>query len=165
MRKNRVKQKFSRGNAMCNSLKIGLKRRNAKTRFGIMMGMNASPSSINHPIIHAWHSPQNSLCAQNADIDAACTCKRVVERKPYRVVRIHERNPPHRVSDKLVVKLWPDGRMEIREHGRRFSVTVQISYVYDRAKWRQAMLEAAAYHKAKAGKKKGKQGNRKGHRK
>lgn len=43
------------------------------------------------------------------------------QRKPYRTVRVHDENVPHRCKKDIVVEVWPNGVLTFREQGRRSS--------------------------------------------
>ena len=87
------------------------------------------------------HSPKNEGCPHNQNPEQACTCKRQKIRKPYRQIRVHDRNVGHGIRPQLVVAVWPDGRIEIREHKRRLSISVTAGTIYERALIQQALAE------------------------
>lgn len=103
------------------------------------------------------HKPHNDDCPNNADARFDCTCKsdKKVERKPYREIKVKLRPEfvEHRMNSRLTVRLWPDGQIGLREHGRRRVYLTNVGKVYRGCVWREAMLAAQAHKAAKKGKK------------
>lgn len=87
------------------------------------------------------HKPRNEACPHNEDADAECNCKKLRNRKPYRVVRVNDRNVGAGVRHNIIAELHPDGRLVLREAGRRRSSAVETSLgvIYERALWVRAM--------------------------
>lgn len=107
--------------------------------------------SINNmnPIIKDWHNPHNIDCHQNHYTNLDCTCKRPLTRKPYKVARVNDRD-----HGSVVLEIHPDGRLVLREKGRKFRLETTIGAVYDELLWKQAKGIAVAKRKAKLDRKK-----------
>lgn len=100
-------------------------------------------------VIKAWHDPRNYSCANNEDIYKNCTCKRVVNRKPYRVVRVHDGKAPAGVKADIVVEVHPNGRLVFREAKRRRGYETTAGAVYYRIMAQEARVAAMAKKKAR----------------
>ena len=121
---------------------------------------HASTAKVLPAPVRAWHRPHNSLCPHNADPAIACTCARECRRKPFRVVRVEDHSAPvgtRRHHPKLVLSIWPNGVIKIREHGRRREYALTASSLFVRARWAEAMQifreQSGKRSKAKGGKK------------
>lgn len=101
------------------------------------------------------HDPHND-CPHNHDAEQPCTCKRVLNRKPYRVCKVRDASAPHGIRPQLILSVYPNGMLEIREHGRRMKVQTTLADVYARALMHQARAEMNAKRKAKKLRKAGK---------
>jgi len=115
------------------------------------------------PIVRDWHRPRDPLCAQNNDLDADCTCTRQRNRKPYRVVRVHdatERTGGMRFNPKLVLSIWPNGVIKIREHGCRQEYTLTAGSIFQRARYAEAMQKINEKARNKKGKAKARAGRK-----
>lgn len=88
------------------------------------------------------HDPHNVECRHNFLADNPCSCKRKLNRKPFRVVKVHDNSAGQGCRKQFVVEVHPGGSLVIREHGRtrKSSVEVTIASVYERA----LMLRARA---------------------
>lgn len=112
--------------------------------------------------VRNWHRPANPDCPHNSDIKSDCNCKRIVNRKPFRVVRVHDDNVPYRVNPNLILEIYPHGRIAIREQRRSRRYWTSTADIYA---WRvriEALQALAAAKKARAEKRKQKQQQRKG---
>lgn len=97
------------------------------------------------PIIHDWHDPRNELCGQNQHLDANCTCKRKVNRKPYRVVRVSDPTAANYQRDgRIVVEVHPNGLLVFRERNRRKTYSTTVGKIYSNLLWHEAMTLAKA---------------------
>ena len=107
------------------------------------------------PIVRDWHRPRDPRCAQNNDLEADCTCTRQRTRKPYRVVRVHdatERTGGMRYNPKLVLSIWPNGVIKIREHGCRQEYTLTAGSIFLRARYAEAMRKISEKTRTKKAK-------------
>lgn len=100
-------------------------------------------------VIHDWHQPRNNACAQNHDVARDCECvkpKKIKNRKPYRVCRVHDREVPHGAKADIILEVHPNGRLILREKGRprRFSYATTIGKIYTRLLMNEALAKAAA---------------------
>jgi hypothetical protein len=97
-----------------------------------------------------WHEPQNEDCLHNHDpITQPCTCKRKLIRKPFRVVRVRDANVGHGIRPELSIEVYPNGRLVIREAGRRMRVEATLGAVYEQCLMRDARRVVFAKRKAK----------------
>ena len=97
------------------------------------------------PIIHDWHDPRNEDCDQNRVSFADCTCKRKINRKPYRVVRVSDPTAANYQRDgRIVVEVHPNGLLVFRERGRRKAYSTTVGKIYTGLVWREAMTLAKA---------------------
>lgn len=113
-----------------------------------------SDTLIGH--VKGCHNPRNEDCPQNTDAKFNCDCKSTAppkERKPYREVRVHDRNVGHGVRDHFVAEIWPDGKLVIREQGRRLRVETTLGVVYQDCLNRAARRIINEKRAAKAAKK------------
>jgi len=53
-------------------------------------------------------------------------------RKPYRVVRVHDPEAPHGVDARMILEIYPNGAVAIREHGRRMRRYITVANIYVR---------------------------------
>lgn len=53
-------------------------------------------------------------------------------RKPYRVVRVYDKEAPHGVDPRLIFEIYPNGLVYIREHGRRVRREITAANIYVR---------------------------------
>lgn len=54
------------------------------------------------------------------------------ERKPYKVIHVHDNYAPHGVKSDLVLRVYPNGLIEISEKRRKVRRSMQASAVYVR---------------------------------
>ena len=110
------------------------------------------------PAVHDWHRPRDPNCAQNHDPEHAdCTCPRPPtqrKKKPYRTIRVDEgastRLGGPKVRPRLVLRVWPNGVIGVREHGRRAEYFTTAGSLYYRLMVAEAFRAARL---ARAGKK------------
>ncbi len=109
--------------------------------------------SILHPdqfgTIKPWHDPHDADCQQNFNVRADCSCKRIVNRKAYRVVRVNDRSVSHGIRPRFVAEIWPDGRLVIREQGRKLRVETTLGAVYEGCLMREARRAMAVKQAAR----------------
>jgi hypothetical protein len=98
------------------------------------------------PVIHDWHNPRAfnpdapDFCPHNLDITRDCTCKRKVNRKPYRVVRVSDPTAANYQRDgRIVVEVHPNGLLVFRERGRRKQYSTTVGKIYSNLIWHEAM--------------------------
>lgn len=89
-----------------------------------------------------WHSPRNNECAHNDDAEKDCTCKRIVKRKPFRQVRVEDPTASHGVRKHIIAEIHPNGRLVLRESGRRLRVETTLAVVYENGLARIGRAEA-----------------------
>jgi hypothetical protein len=104
---------------------------------------------INIGNIKDWHKPSNDDCPQNFSLEADCTCKRPVNRKPYRVVRVVDQGVAHNVNPKIVIEVWPNGTLTFREAKRRRKYHASTADIYSMLVRRQAIRELAERKQAR----------------
>jgi hypothetical protein len=97
-----------------------------------------------------WHQPMNDDCDHNIDPQSDCTCKQPRKYKPYRVVRMRDNAAPHGIDVRIILHAWPNGVIELREHGRRKILSIAAGELYKRLAWGEAMAAKAAKRKKKA---------------
>jgi len=109
------------------------------------------------------HNPRNEDCPHNLDATEDCNCKRIVNRKPYRVIRVHDENVPRGYRNDIIVEVWPNGLIKLRERGRRAKSAhgIMAGDLYSMLLRRHALAIVAAKRKARAEKRKAKKGGRK----
>lgn len=90
-----------------------------------------------------WHKPSNDDCPHNCDIMMDCGCKRPVKRKPYRVVRVEDRNAAYNVNPKIVIEVWPNGTLTFREAKRRRKYHISTADLYSMLVRREALAAIA----------------------
>lgn len=98
------------------------------------------------PIIHDWHDPRNESCEQNRHpIEGHCTCKRKVNRKSYRVMRVNDPTAANYQRDgRIILEVHPNGLLVLRERGRRKRYETTVGKIYTGLVWREAMTLAKA---------------------
>jgi hypothetical protein len=96
-----------------------------------------------------WHQPNNEECQHNQDPTTDCTCKRPRTYKPYRVVRVTDSEAPHGISHRLIFHIWPNGLIQMREHGRRKLFSTLAGKFYQRTVESTVRAEKAARKRAK----------------
>lgn len=112
-------------------------------------------SDLGH--VKECHQPNNERCPHNADPLFDCTCKsgKVVVRKPYREFRVSDASVRmHKISGNIVVQIYDNGLMVMREKGKRTRYETTIGAVYTNRVWSEAMKkarEAKAKRKARKG--------------
>jgi hypothetical protein len=127
------------------------------TRFDSqLVGEKEGTMSLGH--VKECHNPRNDECPHNFDARFDCTCKsnRVVNRKPFRLVRVSLRPEfvEGRMKRQLAVEVYPDGLLRLRESGRRRVYETNLGRIYRGCVWREAMLVAQASKAAKKNRKK-----------
>lgn len=112
--------------------------------------------------VKEWHNPRNDECPHNQELASDCTCKRIVNRKPYRKVRVYDEKVPHGYRPNIVVEVWPNGLIRLREMGRRDKNAHGIfaSDLLPMLVRRRALAELAAKKKARAERRKQKRGGK-----
>lgn len=95
------------------------------------------------------HDPHNPACPHNQDAANACECKRVVNRKPYKVCKVEDRSVGHGIRPQFSIEIHPNGRLVIRELGRRLRVEDSLGAIYERGLMRDARREKANKKKAR----------------
>lgn len=100
------------------------------------------------------HNPLNDGCPHNEDASNACECKRVVNRKPFKVCRVTDKSVGHGIRPAFVCEVWPDGRLVIREQGRKLRVATTLGTVYEQCLMRDARNAILLKRKAKNDRKK-----------
>lgn len=97
-----------------------------------------------------WHDPRNGDCAHNTYIESDCTCKRIVKRKPYRVVKVHDSGVPYNVNPNIVLEIYQtNGTLVLREAKRRKRYSTTVSDVYAWLVRRSALAAMAAQREAR----------------
>lgn len=100
-------------------------------------------ASVGH--VRDWHSPHNEDCAHNMTPAADCSCKRKVNRKPFRVLRVNDVSVKmHKVSGRIIAESYPNGLLILREHGKRTRYETTLGAVLTGLIWRDAMAKAKA---------------------
>jgi|SRR5215471_3517153 len=102
------------------------------------------------------HNPRNEDCPHNLNATLDCNCKRIVNRKPYRVIRVHDSNVPRGYRHDIIVEVWPNGLIKLRERGRREKSAhgIMAGDLYSMLLRRAALAHVAAKRKARAEKRK-----------
>lgn len=102
------------------------------------------PDQFGH--IKGCHDPRNESCPQNADVKFDCACKsaRIVNRKPFKQVRVTDSQVGRGIRPEIVAELWPDGRLVLREAGRRLRVETTLGVIYEQCVARDARRAAMA---------------------
>lgn len=60
------------------------------------------------------------------------TNKKARTRKPFRSVRVFDPHAPHGVDPRLILEIWPNGTIYLREHGRRVRRETHAAKIYVR---------------------------------
>ena len=109
-----------------------------------------------------WHNPRSEDCDHNRDAINDCNCKRIVNRKPYRRIRVYDINVPHGYRHDIIVEVWPNGLIKLRERGRREKSAhgIMAGDLYSMLLRRAALAYVAAKRKARAEKRKLRKGGR-----
>jgi hypothetical protein len=100
-------------------------------------------SDLGH--VKECHKPSNDRCPHNTDPKFDCTCKsgRVVERKPYREIRVQDASVKmHSISGNIVCRIFDNGLLVMREKGKRRTYETTIGAVYTGRVWSEAMAKA-----------------------
>jgi hypothetical protein len=96
--------------------------------------------------IRDWHSPHNDECPHNHDVESDCSCKRKVERKPFRTLRLHDSITPnrgHKTSPDIIIEAHlQNGLLIFREKGKRTRYETTVVKIYEGLRWRAAMVAA-----------------------
>lgn len=103
------------------------------------------------------HSPNNEECEHNQAIDRDCTCKRVLNRKPFRVCKVHDtatKDRDRRTSPDIIIEVHPNGRLVFREKGKRTRFETTSVKVFEGLRWRAAMVAAQEARAKRKNKKK-----------
>lgn len=95
-----------------------------------------------------WHSPHNEDCHHNFDINADCTCKRPRKKKPFRSVRVHDENVGRRVNPNIILEIYPNGAIALREQRRKMRYWTTAADIYSWRIWQEG-LKAVAAQRAK----------------
>jgi hypothetical protein len=77
----------------------------------------------------------------------------VGERKAYREIRVDDPKAEHGISNKLVIRVWPNGVVEVREAKRRSGYSTNVSSIYKRALMNALFQARAAKGKTRKKKK------------
>jgi hypothetical protein len=100
--------------------------------------------------VKPWHQPHNEECLNNQDVYKNCTCKRVRQAKGYKVVRVNQRNlPSHSMKNQIVLEIWPDGQLRLREAKRKTYYETTAADVYYQLMLAKARHEAWMKRKAR----------------
>jgi hypothetical protein len=123
---------------------------------------NASRRAVHTGKVRDWHNPHNDKCPHNRSIECDCACKREVKRKGYTVRRVHDDNVPHGYKSDIVVEIWPNGVLKLRERGRKQSsaVSFMVGDLYVDGVRSRALTALRAKQKARAERRKAKGGKR-----
>jgi hypothetical protein len=90
--------------------------------------MNQTEKNIGK--VKDWHNPREE-CQHNEDVTLDCNCKRLIVRKPYRVVRVTDQGVGHNTNPNLVIEIYPkDGTITIREKRRKRKYSTTASDIY-----------------------------------
>lgn len=54
------------------------------------------------------------------------------QRKPFRIVRVFDPHAPPGVDPRLILEIWPNGTIYLREHGRRVRRETHAAKIYVR---------------------------------
>lgn len=93
--------------------------------------------------VRDWHSPHNEACPHNADIAASCTCKRILNRKPFKTVRATCPEADRAAHRNIVATIRMDnGLLTLRFKGKRKTVSTTLLALYERLTWQDAMRAA-----------------------
>lgn len=89
--------------------------------------------------VRDWHQPRNEDCMHNASPAADCTCKRIVQRKPFKTVRATCPEADRAAHRNIVATIRMDnGLLTLRFKGKRKTVSTTLLALYERL----TMLEA-----------------------
>lgn len=104
-----------------------------------------------------WHNPHNEDCPQNWEYSKAgsldCTCKRKVNRKPFKVIRVHDESVGgHKVPKDIVLEVHPGGLIRLRAKRGKTSFDTTAATIYARLLWAEAMKAAKAKKAARRAK-------------
>lgn len=97
-----------------------------------------------------WHEPRDEQCPHNENVERDCTCKRPVNRKPYRRVVVTDNGVGHRVNPVLIFEIYPDGTVALREKKRKQRFYITASRLYSQMMQSAALAHLAAKRKARA---------------
>lgn len=106
------------------------------------------------------HDPRNEDCPHNTSADLPCECKAKRNRKPYRVVKVTDRSVGHGIRPQFITEIHPDGRLVIREQGRRHRVETTLGTVYENCLMRDALCAIAVKKQAKKDRRKARRAKR-----
>jgi hypothetical protein len=106
-----------------------------------------SDSSTNYK---EHHDPRNDDCPHNEDPERSCECKKPRNRKPYRRIAVCDRDVNHGVRPDLIVEIYPNARVVIREKGRRHRIETTVGTIYENCLKRDALIAIAKKRAARA---------------
>jgi hypothetical protein len=106
-----------------------------------------TPKGLEVTAYNDAHDPRTH-CPHNVDPNAVCTCRRRRQRKPYRTLRVADKNVSRGIRPQLILEVHPDGRLVLREQGRRTRVETTLGTVYEQCLAREARRAVAAKRKA-----------------
>lgn len=111
------------------------------------------------PVIHDWHRPGNTECAQNKDINADCSCKLAIPKgkkkhKARIIFRVTDRNVDHRIRPDIWVEIHDNGKMIFRENKRRATYETSVGREYCRLVKQHAFQVAGAKARERSAKRK-----------
>lgn len=111
---------------------------------------------MNTGIVKNWHDPRNEDCQHNHVVEADCTCKRQVTRKPFKTVRATCPDADRASHRNIVAMIRMDnGLLTLRLKGKRKTVETTLAALYNRLVMQEALRvvrERKAARKARRGK-------------
>jgi len=112
--------------------------------------------------VKEWHDVHNDECPNNGDSQCDCKCKRIVNRKPYRKIKVRDENVPRGYRHDMIVEVWPHGLITLRERGRRRSSShsIMAGDLYAMLLRWKALAHVAAKKKARAERRRLRKGKR-----
>lgn len=111
----------------------------------VAVGMSTDPRLMADIILPPdHHQPRNEACGHNIDPRYVCTCKKVKNRKGYRVCRVTDAHAPAGVESNIVLEVHPGGLLVFREKGRRRRYQTTAGSVFAGLVWKEAKAAAAA---------------------
>lgn len=114
------------------------------------MSVTIGINNVSMGRVRDWHSPRNNDCAHNMSPGSDCCCKRPVNRKPFRVVRVNDTSVDmHKISGRIVAELHPNGILVLREAGRRKRYVTTLGTIYAKLVWHEAITAAKAKKQAR----------------
>jgi len=104
---------------------------------------------INDPgKVKDWHDPHDETCPQNINFALDCACKRPRKKKPFRAVRVHDEGVGRRVNPNIVLEIYHNGAVALRELRRKKRYWTTAADIYSWRIWQEG-LKAAALQRQK----------------